>query len=370
MSPDRHSRGMLPIPDRPAPGLTTYDAKDPDTAYPPIEPLLPPEGAPNVLVVLLDDVGFGASECLRRPVRDADGRAAGGRRPEVQQVPHHRLVCAHSSGVAHRSEPPLGRDGQHHGDRDVRARQQLIASEHQGAAGNDAEAERLLHRSVRQVSRGAGLADLADGTVRCLALGRRRLRDLLRVHRWGEQPVGPGAVRRNNAGRTAGDSRRGIPPDRGPDRSCVQLGAAAEGADAGQAVLRLLRSGRHARAAPCAEGVGRQVRRPVRRRLGRPARAHLQPPEGARGDPSRGRAHRQARRDHGVGRHARRAQARPRAPDGGLRRFPRAHRPPRRPADRRHRGPWRPGQHDRLLHHRGQRCLRRGNHERRLQRDG
>ena len=63
---------MLPIPDRPAPGLTTYDAKDPDTAYPPIEPLLPPEGAPNVLIVLLDDVGFGAR------ARSA-GRA--GRRP-------------------------------------------------------------------------------------------------------------------------------------------------------------------------------------------------------------------------------------------------------------------------------------------------
>ena len=32
MSPDRHARTMLPIPDRPAPGLTTYDAKDPETA--------------------------------------------------------------------------------------------------------------------------------------------------------------------------------------------------------------------------------------------------------------------------------------------------------------------------------------------------
>jgi hypothetical protein len=34
MSPDRHARTMLPIPDRPSFGLTTYDAKDPDTAYP------------------------------------------------------------------------------------------------------------------------------------------------------------------------------------------------------------------------------------------------------------------------------------------------------------------------------------------------
>jgi hypothetical protein len=42
MTLDRHARTMLPIPDRPVPGLTTYDAKDPDTAFPPIEPLLPP----------------------------------------------------------------------------------------------------------------------------------------------------------------------------------------------------------------------------------------------------------------------------------------------------------------------------------------
>ncbi len=82
MSPDQHSRAMLPIPDRPASGLTTYDAKDPDTAYPPIEPLLPPPGAPNVLVVLLDDVGFGAASTFGGPCRTptADRLAAGGLR--------------------------------------------------------------------------------------------------------------------------------------------------------------------------------------------------------------------------------------------------------------------------------------------------
>ena len=80
MRPDKHARSMLPIPDRPAPGLTTYDAKDPDTSYPPIEPLLPPEGAPNVLIVLLDDVGFGASSAFGGPCRtpNAERLAAGG----------------------------------------------------------------------------------------------------------------------------------------------------------------------------------------------------------------------------------------------------------------------------------------------------
>ena len=36
---DRHLRAILPIPDQPHVGLTTYDAKDPDTKFPPIEPL-------------------------------------------------------------------------------------------------------------------------------------------------------------------------------------------------------------------------------------------------------------------------------------------------------------------------------------------
>ena len=52
-------REILPIPDVTSPGLTTYDARDPDTAFPPITPLRPPAGAPNVLVVLVDDAGFG-----------------------------------------------------------------------------------------------------------------------------------------------------------------------------------------------------------------------------------------------------------------------------------------------------------------------
>jgi arylsulfatase len=65
LSQDREiQREILPIPDRPYAGLVTYDAKDPDTSFPPIEPLRPPEGAPNVLVVLLDDVGFAASSAF------------------------------------------------------------------------------------------------------------------------------------------------------------------------------------------------------------------------------------------------------------------------------------------------------------------
>ena len=81
-NPDKIQREILPIPDPPHVGLTTYDAKDPDTKFPPIEPLRPPRGAPNVLIVLIDDVGFGASSAFGGPCRTptAERLAAGGLR--------------------------------------------------------------------------------------------------------------------------------------------------------------------------------------------------------------------------------------------------------------------------------------------------
>jgi arylsulfatase A-like enzyme len=73
-------REVLPIPDRAHVGLVTYDAKNPATNFPPIEPLRPPAGAPNVLVVLIDDCGFGASSAFGGPVNTptAERLAAGG----------------------------------------------------------------------------------------------------------------------------------------------------------------------------------------------------------------------------------------------------------------------------------------------------
>src|SRR6188768_2477936 len=68
-SRDTIQRSVLPIPDPQHVGVTTYDAKDPDTAsFPPIESLRPPKGAPNVLVILIDDCGFGASSTFGGPI--------------------------------------------------------------------------------------------------------------------------------------------------------------------------------------------------------------------------------------------------------------------------------------------------------------
>src|SRR6185295_11317613 len=66
-SNDKLNRHMLPIPDITPVNLTTFDARDPDTKYPKIEPLRPPQGAPNVLIVLIDDAGFGSSSAFGGP---------------------------------------------------------------------------------------------------------------------------------------------------------------------------------------------------------------------------------------------------------------------------------------------------------------
>lgn len=76
------SRNNLPIPHREHVGLTTYDAKDPDTSYPAIEPLRPPAGAPNVVVIMIDDAGFGSSSAFGGPCQTpvAERLAANGLR--------------------------------------------------------------------------------------------------------------------------------------------------------------------------------------------------------------------------------------------------------------------------------------------------
>jgi arylsulfatase A-like enzyme len=73
-------RTVLPIPDPPRSGLICYDAKDPESHYPKITQLLPPKGAPNVLVVLIDDAGFGSSSAFGGPcyTPNAEALAAGG----------------------------------------------------------------------------------------------------------------------------------------------------------------------------------------------------------------------------------------------------------------------------------------------------
>ena len=77
---DNIPRTVLPIPDPPRTGLMLYDAKDPENKYPAITQLRPPKAAPNVLLILIDDAGFGSSSAFGGPCHtpNAELLASGG----------------------------------------------------------------------------------------------------------------------------------------------------------------------------------------------------------------------------------------------------------------------------------------------------
>ena len=68
-STGQQDRTHLPMPNTGKNGLITFDAKDPASKFPPIDQLRPPKGAPNVLLVLIDDAGFGSSSAFGGPCR-------------------------------------------------------------------------------------------------------------------------------------------------------------------------------------------------------------------------------------------------------------------------------------------------------------
>ena len=76
----RVDRSHLPIRNTQRAGFVTYDAKDPETKFPPIRDLRPPEAAPNVLIILIDDAGFGSSSAFGGPCQtpNAEKLAAAG----------------------------------------------------------------------------------------------------------------------------------------------------------------------------------------------------------------------------------------------------------------------------------------------------
>src|SRR6187401_1776291 len=63
------TRHILPMPDRPQLTPPAYDAREADAVYEPIEPIRPLNGAPNVLVILIDDAGFGSNSAFGGPCR-------------------------------------------------------------------------------------------------------------------------------------------------------------------------------------------------------------------------------------------------------------------------------------------------------------
>ena len=362
------SRDVLPIPDRQHVGLTTYDAKDPDTSYPPIEPLLPPAGAPNVLVVLLDDAGFGSSSAFGGPCQTPafERLAANGLRYNRF---HTTALCSPT-------------------------RQALLTGRNHHAVGMGGITEIATSAPGYNSLRPNTAAPLAE-TLKLNGYSTAQFGKCHEVPVWQTSPMGPfenwpsgGGGFEHFYGFIGGETNQYAPaiydgtvpvePDRTPEEGyhftedmtdhAIDWVRQQKALMPDKPFFVYYAPGATARAPPRSGGVVGQVQGAVRRRLGRAARGDARAPEGARGGPRGRRAHRAPRRDPGVGRHARRPEARPRPPDGGLRRLHGAHRPPRRPADRRPGRARDPRRHARLRDGGRQRRLRRGHAQRLLQR--
>ena len=201
--------------------------RTPRRRIPPIEPLLPPDGAPNVLIVLLDDVGFGASSAFGGPCNTptAERLAAGGLRYNRF---HTTALCAptrqalltgrnhHSVGMGSITETATSAPGNSSLRPNTKA---PLATTLKLNGYSTAQFGKCHEVPVWQSS--------PMGPFDALAVGRWRVRVLLRVHRRREQPVGARPVQRDDADRTAGDGRGGLPPDRGPDRPRHRAGSAS-----------------------------------------------------------------------------------------------------------------------------------------------
>jgi len=168
-------------------------------------------------------------ERLRRSMPNAELREARRERPPVHPVPHDGALLADPSGDADRPQPSFGGYGRHHGNCDLGARIQLDSAEHLRAARAHPQAQRLLDRAVRQMPRGACLADKPDGSVRRLAQRWRRVRVFLWIYWRRDQPVLPSALRRHHADRAGEIRRAGLSLDRRPDDQGDQLDTTAKG---------------------------------------------------------------------------------------------------------------------------------------------
>ncbi len=367
---DKKHRSHLPMPNTAPARFIPYDAKDPDMVKTPIEQLRPPKGAPNVLIVLIDDCRLRRVQRLRRPLPHAGGGEAGGGRPQVQPLPHHGDLLGDAAGPADRPQPSLRRHGRHHRDRHRRSR------------ATPRCCPTRCRRWRRRSSSTATTPPSSASATKCRCGSRARS---------GRSTSGPRAAAASStstassaARRTSGTprstkapprSRRPRAPEEGyhlledmTDKAIGWISQQKALAPDKPFFVYFAPGATHA-PAPRAQGVGRQVQGQVRRRLGQAARGDLRPAEEAGRHPGGLPAHPAPQGRPGLGRHAGGVQAGAAPGDGGLRGLPGVHRPPRGTALRRHREARHLRRHARLLHHRRQRRLRRGLDQRLLQRD-
>ena len=360
MSTDDFQRGALPIPDLAYTGTVTYDATSPDTHYPPINQVHAPENAPNVLVILLDDVGFGASSSFGGPIET----------PTFDRLAEDglRFTRFHTTALCSPTRAALLSGRNHH------------------TVGMGGITEIATSAPGYNSLRPNSCAPIAE-ILRLNGYSTSQFGKCHEVPVWEASPIGPfdhwpspGGGFEYFFGFIGGETNQWYPAIYENTSAVEPWGTPEQGYhfmdDMTDKAISWIKQQKSlapdkpfftyfapgATHAPhhVPEGVGRPLRREVRPGLGRAPRGDVRAAEGARRG-SRGCSADRAERGHpGLGRDVRPHQARAVARDGGVRGLPLLRRSPHRPADRCDRGARDPRRHARVRDHRRQRRVGRG----------
>ena len=97
---------QLPAPTPPFGGVIKDDALQSTPWWAPR--IVPPKGAPNVLLIMTDDSGYGVPSHLRRRHPDPGARPRRRQRPALHADAFDGAVLAHPCGAHHRPQPSFG----------------------------------------------------------------------------------------------------------------------------------------------------------------------------------------------------------------------------------------------------------------------
>ena len=252
-----------------------------------------PDGAPNVLMVLIDEpVSVTPGRSGDRSTRRTTPGCARG--PSLQPLPRHRPVFADACCAAHRSQQPCGRLRFGRGVLDRFPRIHGVRPRRLRPLPEDPPGQRLQHLRIRQVASHAGWPAGSRRSVQPLAHGLG-VRLLLRIPRRRVGAVGPvpgPRTRRSSALPDTFPDDVDDPyylPDDMADKTIDWLHS-IRGQDVDQAVLRLLLHRMQSRSPSRFRGVGGEVQGQVRSGLGQASRGDFRRQKERGVDPSRGRS--------------------------------------------------------------------------------
>ena len=272
-SPTAGAQEILPFPPAPSgstPGLTMQDSIYKKR----VEPKRLADGAPNILIILMDDVGpatpstYGGE--INTPTLD---------RVAKMGVSYNRF---HSTAMCSPTRAALltGRNHTHVGNGQIAA----LANDFDGFSGTIPKSSATVAEVLKNYGYNTGAWGKWHNTP------EEQITSKGPFDYW---PTGygfeyfygflageasqyePEMVRNTTQVNPHEHRPQGLSPHRGHRGGRNQVAARTAGFRAGQAVPHVLGSGRIARSAPGHEGMGRQVQRQVRRRLGQLPRARL-----------------------------------------------------------------------------------------------